>query len=313
MIGRVKSIIRESFHGAILLEIIAIQVYIERKIINRCRYFGYKYKCPVCKSNLRSFLPLPAKFTGTFEFSGVKYSKDDWETLNYRNYRCPVCFSNDRSRFIALYLKTVLYGQHSKNFNNESNNTDNQKPILLHFSPEKGLFRFIRKTNRFKYMPSDSCIMSETNRFKYKTPDYCKKGISLKLDLQKMDVIKDNCVDSFICSHVLEHIKEDKKALSELYRVLKVDGWGIVLVPINEKLEYTYEDPAIISEEDRIKHFGKKDHFRVYAKKDFINRLKDAGFKIKELGADNFFEKEVLKKSGITEKSKLYVLNKLTV
>jgi len=308
MFEKVKSTIRESCSGDILERIIAIKIYIQRKIINRCRYFGFKYKCPVCKSNLRSFLPLPDKFTGTFEAKGIKHSRDEWETLNYRSYRCPVCFANDRARLIMLYLESILRGQCPKDFNVESDNIDNKKPILLHFAPEKGLTNYIKQTNRFKYITTD---IRQLNRFRYITTDL-SEITNVLIDIQKMS-IRNNSIACFICSHVLEHIKDDIKALSELYRVLKDDGWGIVMVPINEKLVNTHGSSENICEEDRLRHYGQKDHFRVYNKRGIIDKLNCVGFEVNDYGAENYFDKEMLKKSGITEKSRLYVLNKPSV
>ncbi len=83
------------------------------------------------------------------------------------------------------------------------------------------------------------------------------------------------CFDIGVCNHVLEHIAGDRRAMAEIYRVLKPGGWGCLQVPI--KGEVTREDPAIIKPRERLKHYGNKDHVRQYGR-DFTDRLSDTGF-----------------------------------
>jgi ubiquinone/menaquinone biosynthesis C-methylase UbiE len=53
-------------------------------------------------------------------------------------------------------------------------------------------------------------------------------------DLCKLP-FKNNSFDQIICSDVLEHIKDDKKALLELRRVLKIGGILLLTIPFNSK------------------------------------------------------------------------------
>ena len=117
--------------------------------------------------------------------------------------------------------------------------------------------------------------------------------------------------DVFICSHILEHIPDDDKAIAELYRVLKPGGWGIIMVPLLIGLAHTYEDSSITTEEGRLRHFGLEDHLRVYSKNDFLQRLKRAGFEVKEFSVD-YFGAAAFEKNGITKNSILYVVEKNT-
>ena len=89
---------------------------------------------------------------------------------------------------------------------------------------------------------------------------------------------KDNTFDCILCSHVLEHIVDDRKAMSELCRVMKPNGFGIFQVPI--KRETTFENHSIITPEQRLRHFGQEDHVRIYGK-DFKARLENSGFIVK--------------------------------
>jgi predicted SAM-dependent methyltransferase len=79
--------------------------------------------------------------------------------------------------------------------------------------------------------------------------------------------------------HVLEHVQDDEKAISEIYRVLKPGGYAILQVPYDETRAVTYEDAIITTPEDRRKHFGQFDHVRIYGR-DFIDRFVKPGFKV---------------------------------
>ena len=83
--------------------------------------------------------------------------------------------------------------------------------------------------------------------------------------------------DVILCSNVLEHIKNDKAAISKIFRVLKPDGFALILVPIGG--EKTFEDPTI-SPEDHAKYYGCSAHVRLYGL-DIKDKLELAGFKVK--------------------------------
>ncbi|MEW6107736.1 MAG: methyltransferase domain-containing protein [Nitrospirota bacterium] len=130
-----------------------------------------------------------------------------------------------------------------------------------------------------------------------------------QIDIMDMKIYRDNSVDMFLCSHVLEHVGDDKKAIRELHRILKSDGCGIIMVPILLSLKDIYENPNITSEGDRWKHFGQKDHVRIYSKVGFVARLEESGFEVDQLGI-NYWGKDVYDKSGLTPQSVLYVVYK---
>jgi ubiquinone/menaquinone biosynthesis C-methylase UbiE len=81
-----------------------------------------------------------------------------------------------------------------------------------------------------------------------------------------------------LCNHVLEHIPEDQKAMSELYRVLKKGGTLIAQVPLGKQRLKTFEDERIKGRKARAKAFGQYDHVRIYGK-DYYSRLENVGFK----------------------------------
>ena len=84
-----------------------------------------------------------------------------------------------------------------------------------------------------------------------------------------------------------ERVEDDKKAMSELYRVMKKGGWGIFQVPMKNSLEKTYEDFSIKDPKERQKHFGQYDHVRWYGM-DYFERLRNCGFQVDA----NFYSKK---------------------
>jgi SAM-dependent methyltransferase len=87
----------------------------------------------------------------------------------------------------------------------------------------------------------------------------------------------DSSFDAVLCNHVLEHIPDDRAAISESHRVLRRGGWAIVMTPI--LVERTYEDLTITDPAERRRRFGQEDHVRRYGW-DYIGRLEDSGFAV---------------------------------
>ena len=76
--------------------------------------------------------------------------------------------------------------------------------------------------------------------------------------------LKNACVETVICSEVLEHIKNDNAAMSEILRVLKPGGSFIMTVPTHPKY-YAFDDQYV-------------GHERRYAIWPLIRKLKKIGF-----------------------------------
>lgn len=112
----------------------------------------------------------------------------------------------------------------------------------------------------------------------YTTADLVSPIADVKMDLHKAP-FADNSFDVVFCNHVLEHVEDDKQCMSELYRVMKPGGLGIFQVPIDYNRETTYEDPTIVTPEDREKHYWQNDHVRLYGR-DYGKKLEAAGFKV---------------------------------
>jgi SAM-dependent methyltransferase len=92
--------------------------------------------------------------------------------------------------------------------------------------------------------------------------------------------------DVIFCSHVLEHVSDDRRAMREFRRVLRYDGWAILLVPA--VAEKTFEDPSVVDPAERLRRFGQEDHVRCYGP-DYVDRLREAGFDVEEINVRDMF------------------------
>jgi SAM-dependent methyltransferase len=169
-----------------------------------------------------------------------------------KNAWCPKCESLERHRLLWMYFekKTNLYKQPVK---------------LLHVAPETIFYNHFRKQPNIDYYPADKYNHLYPSGTKY-------------IDLLDID-IPDETFDVVICNHVFQYIEEDRKAMKEVFRVLKKGGWAVMQVPINKQLVKTYEDPTITDPMDRLKAFGLKEHVRFYGP-DYADRLEEVGFKV---------------------------------
>lgn len=159
---------------------------------------------------------------------------------------CPNCGSAERHRLLMLAVQRDDIPQ-----------LNNKKSTVLHFAAEPILERIFR--DRFdNYVTADLFMDAD-----------------VKLDLENLDV-EDKKYDVIIANHVLEHV-DDKKASTELSRVLVDGGVLVCQVPLVEGWESSYEDDSITSDEDRWLHFGQGDHIRYYGA-DFRERISANGF-----------------------------------
>ena len=237
--------------------------------------------CTLCGKLNVNFLPLPSFYKEEASKYGYKhFGKGEMTAL--KTYSCEICGASDRERLYAYWIdRQIQAGRFQKGSK------------LIHFAPEVTLSKKLR----------------ELNLFDYETADNGMEGVDYKIDLTKMPEIESELFDFFICSHVLEHVDSDDKAIQELYRITKTGGCGILMAPIIVGLEYTIENPSMTTEAERWQHFGQNDHVRLYAHNDYVQKLKVNGFMVDELGIEYFGEK-TFKQLGLKETSILYVVRK---
>lgn len=192
------------------------------------------------------------KFTDPIDGKSFSYFLPyGYEKIRY-NVLSPSTLSLERHRLMWLFLKdkTDFFTTPKK---------------VLHIAPEQCFIKLFKKQQNLDYL----------------TADLNSPIADIKADILDLP-FDDNSFDVVICNHVLEHITEDQKAMSELYRVMKKGGFGIFQVPQDLNLLKSYEDFSITNPKERAIHFGQYDHVRIYGQ-DYFNRLEKVGFKVYQI------------------------------
>ena len=227
---------------------------------------GSRYTDPIDGKSFRKFLP-------------YGYGEQRPNVLS------PSTLSLERHRLLWLYLQ---------------NETDFFKHELVSGSIKKdtetpSAVRAGNSALKVLHMAPEQCFLKRFQKLKHIdliTADLYSPIVDVKADICDLPFDNDY-FDIIFCNHVLEHIIDDKKAMLELYRVLKKGGMAILQIPQDYSREVTYEDFSITSPEKRAKHFGQYDHVRVYGS-DYFDRLRAVGFKVDEVNySEKLSEKEI--------------------
>lgn len=162
--------------------------------------------------------------------------------------QCPHCGALERHRLAWLYLQQ------------RTNLFDGRPRQMLHVAPELCFQPRLRRKLGEGYL----------------TADLDSPRAAVRMDITDIRY-PDASFDVILCSHVLEHVPDDRRAMREFHRVLRPDGWAILLVPITA--ERTFEDPSVTDPAERLRLFGQEDHVRQYGP-DYVDRLREAGFEV---------------------------------
>jgi SAM-dependent methyltransferase len=183
---------------------------------------------------------------------------------------CPACGSLERHRLLWLYLEKNHF-------------FSSQHLSVLDIAP----------------LPYWEMRMRRLKNLQYVSTDLASPHVMLRADLMHIP-FRDGRFDGLLCSHVLEHVTDDRRALRELFRVLKTGGWAIIQSPVDPGRERTYEDPAVQCPEERARLFGQSDHLRVYGL-DYAARIEKAGFQVRMDGFFHEVGKAAAHKYGLLE------------
>lgn len=188
--------------------------------------------------------------------------------------KCTRCGALERHRLLWLYFERM------------TNLLDRRPKRMLHIAPEAPIEGLLKRRLGSGYL----------------TADLHDSRVNVRMDITNIQYAEET-FDVVCCCHVLEHIPEDRRAIREIYRVLKPNGWAAVLVPT--KGLKTVEDSTIVEPSERRRLFGQEGHVRRYGA-DFLERLEEAKFAVKVIAASDFLEKEEIKHMGINPEQKVY-------
>lgn len=241
------------------------------------RYRGERFHCPVCGGRFSTFKPFGADVAVARDLRMVSLGHRDASM-------CPGCASKERDRAIALYLT-------------ERSGWFRQRPrAMLHIAPEEGLGRFLRMLPNVSYLSGDLC------------PNDSPARAMRRIDVTQMP-FEAGTFDLFICSHVMEHVPDDRQAMREALRVLKEGGVAFLQVPYSPALKETREDATVTEAANRLRLYGQEDHVRLYGT-DYAERLREAGFMVAVLGMVELYGEEMVRKNSLTPEESLFVCSK---
>jgi SAM-dependent methyltransferase len=190
--------------------------------------------------------PICGTVTPEFLAAGVKRVVAD--------RRCPTCTSLERHRSVWLFFQ-------------QRTNLFTEPVRMLHIAPESATGPRIAALPNVEYLSADL----DSDR------------AMVNFDLTDIPY-PDGSFDAIFASHVLEHIPDDRRAMSEMCRVLAPGGWAVLLVPMFGPK--TRQDVDITDPAERERPFGPHDHVRMYGHDgEYERRLEEAGF---EVTADYF-------------------------
>jgi SAM-dependent methyltransferase len=182
------------------------------------------------------------------------------------NARCPNCNSYERHRLLWRFLqeKTNFFAMSGKR--------------MLDIAPVTWLAPRFRSVIGSGYLTADLFNPAD-----------------VRMDITDIQ-FPDESFDIVYCSHVLEHVPDDRRAMGEFHRVLRSDGWAIFMVPIT--VEKTFEDPSVTDPAQRLRLFGQDDHVRRYGP-DFADRLREAGFAVTITTAADFLSQAEIERIAV--------------
>lgn len=222
--------------------------------------------------NMMKVLPLRfgnKRYCPVCEQSSGRFAK--FGDTSREDAQCPRCGALERHRFLWFYLKK------------STNLFDGTARRMLHVAPE-------------------ACFESKLKTLlggNYVTADLFDPQAMVKMDIMNIEY-PDEAFDVIVCSHVLEHVQDDRKAMEEFCRVLAKGGWAILNVPITA--EQTFEDGSIFDPQERKEQFGHEDHVRSYGP-DYADRLREAGLEVNVVTVNDLVKPDEAIRMGLTSES----------
>jgi SAM-dependent methyltransferase len=187
---------------------------------------------------------------------------------------CPQCGSLERHRFLALVGPAL-------------------RDFWLPQTRPPGLARMIEvapstATATFRNLFGSSTTVDAN-------PDADGRVVDLIASLTDLPT-PSGFADFLLALHVLEHIPDDRKAMSEIARVLAPTGLAILQVPMSR--QDATDEGRVDTPEERLRRYGQADHVRLYGK-DFYTRLGECGLSTVAVSPRDSMLSESIAKYGL--------------
>lgn len=239
---------------------------------------GRARKCYICRRRFRYF----TKYNGGVNKINELRRQLDMVGSDADNFGCMYCGSHDRERHLFMYFDELMLWDC----------ICNRK--ILHFAPEKHLSARINQQNPAEYVKADL------------NPR--------KPDVQSIDAtsipFEADTFDCLIANHVLEHIPDYRKALSEFHRVLKPGGFAVLQTPFSKLLKGNFEDEGINTDKLRQLFHGQEDHVRTFGEHKFLESLVKTGFHLQLKKHSEYFKERTSQYYGVPLKEDLILVVK---
>ena len=202
--------------------------------------------CYLCQKTFASFRPF----------------RDGWNSLSpfirelevvgsdVENFACPNCGCHDRTRHLVMYFDALNLWDRFR------------EAAVLHIAPESHLAERIYQHAPKLYVRGDLAPDPGTEMLDVTAIPYPAYHF-----------------DFVVCNHVLEHVLDDRRACSELFRVTKQGGCAVLQTPYSPVLQNSFVDPAIDTDALRNRYYAQEDNVRLYGR-DLFARITEAGFRL---------------------------------
>lgn len=224
---------------------------IAKKFLNRKAYFTFRkfyfsYRRKKYRKYLNGDMYCPCCGNHITDFVNFEYKGDHYNPkmyqIHYKDTVCPICCSLPRQRIVASFVGKNLDLIKGKK--------------VLFFAPSYA-GEVCMKRYGVVYQSADL----------YQFAD-------LQLDIQSTELDEES-YDVILCNHILEHVPDYKRAIQEIYRILRKNGILEVSVPQFRNEKYTPTDME--SKKENWNKYGQDDHLRIFGM-DFENTLSEIGF-----------------------------------
>ena len=182
------------------------------------------------------------------------------------NAVCPYCSSRERDRLTYLFLSASA----------------GAPPLgspLLHIAPERCLMPLLRQMAAGDYVSAD----------------LVRRDVSQRFDVMAIPH-PDASFHAVYCSHVLQDVRDDQRAMAEIFRVLRPGGWAILNVPVKSAASVDHQEAP-----GRVRGWADHrppEHLHTYGE-DFPQRMAAAGFRVRVVVANDLVAASEQAKLGI--------------